>query len=260
MNPPVQVTFGHADPTDNPLNINELIDLLNRVVMGEITGSYIPYVVGSATPNVTDQDKAWLKQDTQGRPIALMTFWRGNWRRVYNGMLGEIRGYSGNPKDDFDDTGLGKISEQYDGWALCNGQNGTPDLSDKFILGGHMNDDDTNVGYDDGWQARITGPNGVTANYKTGGRFLETLGYNNLPILSNATGTEAPGLWIRGKEAKEDTAHTDIEVLVDTHFANATSHEVNITPTPYGKSPPDPIWSLSPFVAAGWIIFVGYTA
>lgn len=36
----------------------------------------------------------------------------------------------------FDSTGLG-ISKQWKGWALCNGQNGTPDLRGRFIVGYH---------------------------------------------------------------------------------------------------------------------------
>lgn len=36
----------------------------------------------------------------------------------------------------FDDTGLGTKGTELDGWALCNGKNGTPDLRGKFIVGG----------------------------------------------------------------------------------------------------------------------------
>lgn len=32
----------------------------------------------------------------------------------------------------FDGTGLGKTSQRWAGWAICNGANDTPDLSDKF--------------------------------------------------------------------------------------------------------------------------------
>ena len=32
----------------------------------------------------------------------------------------------------FDATGLGIADGPYDGWAVCNGSNGTPNLSDKF--------------------------------------------------------------------------------------------------------------------------------
>ncbi len=37
--------------------------------------------------------------------------------------------------DVFDETGLGLSNTKMDGWALCNGNNGSPDLSKKFIVG-----------------------------------------------------------------------------------------------------------------------------
>ncbi|MBP6871994.1 MAG: hypothetical protein KBC43_08305 [Bacteroidales bacterium] len=44
---------------------------------------------------------------------------------------GSIIIYSGDWN--FDNTGLGKGT--LSGWALCNGKNGTPDLTDRFVLG-----------------------------------------------------------------------------------------------------------------------------
>ena len=35
----------------------------------------------------------------------------------------------------FDNTGLGLTSEQFAGWAICNGSNNTPDLRGRFIVG-----------------------------------------------------------------------------------------------------------------------------
>ncbi|HET8933967.1 MAG TPA: hypothetical protein VFN67_11030 [Polyangiales bacterium] len=32
----------------------------------------------------------------------------------------------------FDETGLGKLDSSYAGWAICNGQNGTPNLDGRF--------------------------------------------------------------------------------------------------------------------------------
>lgn len=33
----------------------------------------------------------------------------------------------------FDGTGLGKTARRWDGWAICNGSNGTPDLDGEFL-------------------------------------------------------------------------------------------------------------------------------
>src|SRR6516225_3262089 len=126
MNPVVLTQLAHADPNADPLNINELIDLLNTLVSSQITGSYIPYVISNTTPGIDDQDKAWIELDSAGRRKSTKIFFSGNWRRVYNGMLGEIRGFSGDPTDltKWDANGHGAVGGDYDGWQICNGLNG----------------------------------------------------------------------------------------------------------------------------------------
>jgi hypothetical protein len=152
VNPPVLTQFANPDPNAAPLNITQLVQLLNVLVGSEIQGSYIPYVLQNGTPGMDDTDKAWIELDTAGRPKAVKVYYNGTWRRVYNGMLGEIRGYHGDPSTVFDDNGLGKVGLEYDGWHLCNGKDGTPDLSDKFVIAGHMNNSNGHTGYNNGWQ------------------------------------------------------------------------------------------------------------
>jgi len=50
--------------------------------------------------------------------------------------VGAIIMYSGNSADLFDGSGLGKKNTPVEGWALCNGRNGTPNLMDRFIVAG----------------------------------------------------------------------------------------------------------------------------
>jgi hypothetical protein len=47
---------------------------------------------------------------------------------MYNGKL-----------EDFDDNGIGKISTHVQGWALCDGQAGRPDLRSAFVVGANSN-------------------------------------------------------------------------------------------------------------------------
>lgn len=47
---------------------------------------------------------------------------------------GGIIMYTGSIAD-FDSTGKGKTGTKVQGWALCNGQNDTPDLRDRFVVG-----------------------------------------------------------------------------------------------------------------------------
>ncbi len=272
-NPLVQTTIGTADPNASPITVNDLIALLNQLIHSEILGSYIPYVMQHEAPGVDDQDKAWIELDTAGRPIAIKVWYAGTigaWRRIYNGMIGEIRGYSGDPSIDFDHNAagvytVGKVGLQYDGWYLCNGLNGTPNLSNKFLLGANMDNAGPVDGYLGGWQASIIGPEGGAGlAYKTGGRFIDTLTNDKLPLLSNAQPGDDPGIWIYGKQAKEEADHPGtMYPLVDSHYANAIEGmNINLTAgVPggvYGKNPPNAYWTTPPFVALGWIIFKGY--
>lgn len=48
--------------------------------------------------------------------------------------VGEVKLYSGDLTGKFDVTGLG-VSPTWFGWALANGQNGTPDMRGRFLVG-----------------------------------------------------------------------------------------------------------------------------
>ena len=45
----------------------------------------------------------------------------------------------GSIADRYDSTGLGIVGTSYEGWAICNGNNGTPDLRNRFIVGAGSN-------------------------------------------------------------------------------------------------------------------------
>lgn len=241
-NPPVITQIGHVDPNAVPLNVNGLIDLLNTVVTSEITGSYIPYIIDSITPGSDKHDYAWIQTDSQGRPLAIKIWYNGNWRRVYNGMLGEVRGYHGDPSVDFDTDGKGKIGELFDGWHLCNGRDGTPDLSDKFLLAGHMNNENGHVGYDNGWQSFIGG-----TDQKTGGEDSTTL--TSATTYQKATQEVKLKLWSADGNAPNNTG--------DLFGLGANGEHTLIQADP-GNTQPTSFTNLPPFIALGWIIFVGY--
>lgn len=245
-NPIVLTQFGNPDPNAAPLNITQLVQLLNALVNSEIQGSYIPYLLQSATPGAEDQDKAWIVLDSQSRPVAIKIYYNGNWRRVYNGMLGEIRMYHGDPSIDFDTDGLGKIGESYDGWHLCNGKDGTPDLSDKFMVAGHMNNANGHNGYSNGWQTFI---DGVT-DQKMGGNKEITLNANNTYRGSRAAIT-AQRYTANGNAPASDGDLLGIG-------SGGTQYTLIGGQPDTGNTSPDPISILNPFIAMGFIIFVGY--
>jgi hypothetical protein len=176
-NPVLDTHLGNPDPGFAPTSLSDLykdIDSKLTTVFDQAF-SYIPYVVSATTPGVNDQDKIWAKLDGAGRPIGLFFFYGGNWRRFYNASINDIGMFSGNPAGVFDNTGKGIVGTDQDGWCLANGQNGTINLSNQFVVAADM----SGVGYASGWQSLVDG----VSEKKTGGE-------NS--ITSNATNTYRP--------------------------------------------------------------------
>jgi hypothetical protein len=75
-----------------------------------------------------------------GNAIFTAVYQSGAWilRRINESNIredvGEIRMFSGTTSGKFNSSGLG-ISSRWLGWAVCNGQNGTPDLRQRFVAG-----------------------------------------------------------------------------------------------------------------------------
>ena len=54
--------------------------------------------------------------------------------------------FHGETSGNFDGSGIGVAGTAYEGWAICNGQNGTPDLRGRFIVGVGRNGDPAYTG------------------------------------------------------------------------------------------------------------------
>jgi hypothetical protein len=195
--PIVDTVLTNVDPNQaNPQDLQGLVDILNTLLQSSIEGTFVPYVLSSSTPSVSDQDKSWLRVDGAGRPLGVYLFYNGNWRRFYNGNPTELRMFSGDPALYFDGTGLGLIVptngdlNTWDGWAICNGQNGTYNWSNLFPVVGQV-DNVTVTGYSAtakdhlnsdaviaAWQTNVTG----TA-YATGGAANYSIQNTDLPSM-----------------------------------------------------------------------------
>lgn len=153
----VLILFDNPDPGDCPTTFQENIDLLNELVSGSIVANITPYIRQTATPTVDQQNLVWHKIDVDGRPIGTFVFYSGAWRREYSGRQDEIRYFMGDPGVHFESNGRGIVGGEWDGFALCNGSNGTPNLTDKFIVGAKM--DDLGAGYPTGgpWKSTVSG-------------------------------------------------------------------------------------------------------
>lgn len=133
------VTFTYnpeLPPACYPADVNGLAQLLTQ---GGMLAGTVPdnagggIFVGSSPPSSSLTYKVWFKIDSAGRPLGVYMYYNGNWRKLYTNVgIGEIRMYYGGGEN-FDGTGLGVIGGDSDGWAICNGNNGTPDLTGNFF-------------------------------------------------------------------------------------------------------------------------------
>jgi len=133
--------------------------------------SYATVVTGSTTPAPEQQNSLWLKTEVSGRQIGWFTFFNGAWKRGGFPILAYMQ-YQG-PSSVFDGTGKGNSGTQVEGFHLCNGQGGTPDLRNKFIIGANS--------YNTAWVTNILG---LGLDTTTGGESTVRLTKSNLPELT----------------------------------------------------------------------------
>lgn len=242
-NPAIEIDIDNPDPLDCPTTFAENIALLRQLIHAELVGEYIPYVTGAATPDVDDQDKVWHRFDANGRPIGTYVFYSGAWRREYVVPLGTIVMYSGDPAVDFAGAGgLGTVGGEWDGFALCNGNNGTDDLSDKFIVGAKMSD--LAVGYPAGagpWKTTVTG-----AATQSGA------GVHEVTLNNDTTYRPArDAVQVRRWEADGNTPN-----VAGSLYGVGTS--VDLLGADAGNTDPDAIPTLPPWFAYALVKFIGF--
>ena len=154
--PAVDITIASPAPGDCPQTFSELVALFRELISATVD-SGASYLVQADTPAVDQQDLIWHRLDSIGRPIGTYKFYDGEWRREYTNAIGDIKIFTGDPTPHFDATGKGIVGGDHDGWALMNGNNSTVNMSDKFIIGAHMDNSGGTDGYSSGWRSTITG-------------------------------------------------------------------------------------------------------
>lgn len=240
MSLPVSITIANPDPSAAPTTLTQLIVLLRTLITAVVTGTYIPYVQGSATPAVGDQDKVWHRTDGSGRPTGTYVYYSGSWRRQYTGKQGQIAIYQGDPSVDFAGAGgLGTVGGDWDGWALCNGNNGTGDLSDRFIVGAHMSD--LSVGHPSDWRSSVSGT-------------ALALGGDKDIVLTDANTFRPARPAVQITKWKADGNAPDAgSALYGSGTPNVTLLDADA-----GNVAPDRIPTLPPYFAVAYVKFVGY--
>lgn len=233
-------------PACYPPDFNALLDELTTG--GGISGT-VPdnagggIFVGSSPPGSSLTNKVWYKVDGAGRPLGTFMFYNGNWRKIYSGAaIGEIRMfwyYSGL----IDGTGRGNIGGDMDGWALCNGQNGTPNLEAYTPVCGQQGE---TVGQAagqwftdaDGQAWRNTGGQKARTVLTVGNLPASVIGRSYITVLQNGTGASKGVATNDGSQPQYDIPLRD----------ESTGAAPANTPLPYQNL----------YFAIGFFEFIGY--
>lgn len=246
MSLPLTISFDNPSPEECPTNLQELTDSMNARVSGELEGSFLPYVTGAATPAVDDQDKVWMKQDAQGRPVGTYMFYSGTWRRQYTLPVGTIAMYSGDPGVDFTGSGhAGTIGGNYDGWQICSGENGSPNLSDKFIVGAKMDDLGTGYPTNGPWKTTVTGESTASG-----------AGVHDITLSAANTYAPAKAALVAGHWEADGNTPNAAGDLIGLSGGGA---DFNLIADDPGNPTPPAIPTLPPWYALAYIIFQGYS-
>lgn len=240
MSFPVSINFADPPPGACPATFDDAVDILKTLITGAVTTGYSPFVMGATTPSVDDQDKPWIKLDTSGRPLGTFIFYAGNWRRQYNVPFGTAVWVFATPAV-FDSNGRGIVGGDWDGWHLANGHDGVFDLSDHFIIAGHMSD--TSVGYSGGWRTTATG-----SPTSSGGGASTTLTTANVPMDAiNLT----VGKW------KADSNARDPSGQMYGIPGGAAGEETTLS-IDAGNASPTAFTNMPPYYVLAIAVFIGY--
>jgi hypothetical protein len=214
-----------------PSTFLALLQAIAQYTLYMFDQDYILAVKGQNTPQVQDNNKLWIKTDSVGRPLGMFVMYNGVWRQVATGLPQQITMFAGDWTLYFDDSGLGQPGQPWDGWAVANGNNDTVDLTNQFVIPGYnfLNGQ---------WLTNITG-----ADTNTGGRSQFTIALANLPPLSITVGSNntfgSGGGWFASTFPGGGSGNWVYPVA--------------------GTGADIPISTLPPFIALGFLQYVGYS-
>jgi len=240
---PITVGFNPPPSEACPVNLADVILLLNTLIHGTVEGDFTPYVVGAATPPPEDEGKVWHKLDANGRPLGTFYFYEGAWRKQYDHRKTEIVAYSGDPGVDFTGPGhRGTIGGEWDGFQLCTGENGSPNLTNKFIVGARM--DDLGIGYPPGgpWKSDISGT-----------PESDVIGVTEIELTEANTPRPAREELLVGKWEANGNTPNSTGIL----WGEVNAHPHVLIPAE-AAVPPITFPTLPPYFALAYAIFVGY--
>ena len=244
-----------------------MISLKTKVVTSSVPASYLPpddmqgvlqaipqftkYSLDDTGANITinstgagnDPNGLFVWMLNQYKlPPRMLTGYRNNWSQIYTGKPNEISVFVGYPTGYFDASGLGIRWSGWEGWALCNGQNGTANLAQLFVVPGYRCD---------GGYAWVTNVAGYDAYHNQAGRAF-TIATNNFPLVNlwindtdffKWTNGQVGGLW----SVKDPSQGGDPK-----HFGTYTyplDFQAQMVNAPVSRIPP--------YIAVGYVQFIG---
>lgn len=181
-------------------------------------------------------------------PDRAMTGYRNGWWPIYTGITNEVRMLVAFWNSYFDSSGRGIHGSGWDGWCLCNGQNGTVNLAQRFVIPGYR-------WAGGGW---VTNVIGIDA-YAGGSPRTFSIQYINLPLITLYLVATNFYKWARFGSGQLSTVATHGEKATDKNGspkANYTTWFYPLDQSPNMQS--QPISRIPPYIAVGYAQFMGY--
>ncbi len=221
------VGIGEVIPSSK-LTINGNLTVGNNNTAAPVDGAYIDGQVriGAGAGNSA-------KLEVEGNTTTTGTTTANEFIGLGVTPIGGIIMFTDNSAGLFDGSGLGEVLTKMNGWAICNGNNGTPNLRGRFIVG-------ATTGSNAGAPANAPEINETYNVTNTGGENAHTLSESEMPSHTHSGSTTTNGSHSHsfGERGTDDVGGSDWHLAdgsADTNFntngAGNHSHSLNINNT-----------------------------
>lgn len=213
-----------------PSTYPDLVSGMAQYLQVIFNGAYSFFNYGAVTPAADQQDRPWIRTTSTGIPLGLYIFWNGRWTRSGTYPVGTVISYIGDAESsaNFDATGKGIAGTEGEGWLFCNGQNGTPDLRNRFLAGG-----DT---YSGSWSSNVGAP--LNENVSVGGQSTVRLVTGQIPQFTEALPRVTGDGSVGGFRWGGGTTIADYTIKIGPNSDDQ-----------------DRVGIIPPFVAVGWLVW-----
>lgn len=248
---PVKVTTQTVPASYTPPeDMQGVLEAVPKYTVYEMNDSGINISI-SASSSGADPNGLWVWTLNQYKmPPRIMADYNNQWVQVYTGLPGELRMYIGAWSGTFDGSGRAYFGTGWDGWCLCNGNNGTVNIQNHFIVPGYRWDGG-------GWVVNFTGF-GDAYNVGSYGGFLQAQSvYKNIQFINMPLAT----VYLQYTDFYKWTKTGTGENWTVCNPGGGGGGNQGTWTYPVDQEPymiNYPLNILPPFVAAGFAQFMGY--